>query len=618
LFGGRVIGKSAGDGSFAARSVDPRWSLRAEASGYAPSSLVDLEVGEHAAGATSLRIELHLLHRGGCVAGKVVDELGHGLAGAIVAIGKGGSMHKEGAVTRESFDAAVAVTDESGGFRCDSLTPGLLPIAVRANGHADMLSEVTCTVGTTEEVTLVLTRGVGVHGCVRDEQGALVVGAVIRVVAAADDGTSIDSLSRRPVATLRPPETRSDAAGCYRLQLLPPGTLHLLAAGRGKGVQFQGTCRATMAVRGGDDVTWDPLLVVGKTIRVEVVDEQGNPEFVGAPVIAISEQRSDRGDQLLGLPDRASKVCVFKDCADVPYTVAVCVHLMDDVRKWIYQTGVRPGDPLVRLVVPGKPKTPPQPPGSVSGGLVDAGHRLDGRSVKLSLCSRGTRRDLELSKGRFHIEDVEPGRYFVWVMADEDPVAKGPWFELHSGQDLDVGDVVTEPGVTVRVAVRVPTGGNLGAPKAFLGEGFNHRAMRWDGEHLVAANITPGRYRLRLHTKGWHAPPRDVDVVAGRDTLLSIDAAPALERQLEFKFPMPEQWQQCDFVLRDREGTMVAEIPGYASESIGPFPYVWKGDLPIGQFTLEATLDGKVNKWPVDLRESVPSEQVLRFSLRPR
>jgi hypothetical protein len=39
-------------------------------------------------------------------------------------------------------------------------------------------------------------------------------------------------------------------------------------------------------------------------------------------------------------------------------------------------------------------------------------------------------------------------------------------------------------------------------------------------------------------------------------------------------------------------------------------------DVPA--LTLEAMLDGVRHTWPVDLRESVPSGQVLRFSLRGR
>lgn len=614
ISGGRAITTTAVDGSFAARAVDPRWSLRAEAPGYAPSGVVDLESLEHAADATSLRVELHLLQRGGRVAGKVVDELGQGIAGALVAIGNCGGAHKEGTTTSEVFDGTVAFADASGGFTCDGLAPGLLPIAARADGYADSTSEVTCTVGTTTAVTLVMARGVTVQGCVHDESGAAVVGAVIRALADSADGASIDSLPRMRSAMLRPPETRSDATGCYRLQFLPPGTLHLQAAGPAKAGPFQGVCRETRSVRAGDEVTWDPVLVVGKTIRIAIVNEDGTPRL--AVAIAIPELAIGPPEQLSAFPDRTSKICVFKDCADVPYTVATAVNLAGERRQWIYRTGVRAGDPVVRLVVP--PQPPPQPPGSVSGRIVDAGHRLDRSPVQLSLCSRLTRQDLELRQDRFHADEVEPGRYFVWATTKDGSVAIGPWFDLHSGQNLDVGDLVTEPAGTVHITVRGPAGADLGALQASLGESWNYRAMRFDGQQLVAENVTAGRYRMSVRARGWYARPHDVEVQAGRDTRLTLEVVPAIVRKIMFVLPLPELWKRCEFALRDAGGTMVAEIPGYTSEGNGPFPYFWEGELPLGQFSLEATLDGEVTRWPVDLSDSTTSGQVLRFSLRER
>lgn len=611
ISGASAIAKAGASGSFAVRAVDPQWSLMAEAAGYAPSSLVDLETVEHAAGAAGLQVELFLLHRGGGVAGKVQDELGRGIAGAVIAIGKGGTVHW-GTPVRESWSGAVSVADENGDFSCDGLAPGRLPIAARADGYACVESEVTCAVGATKRVLMVLPRGVTVHGCVRDEQRGIVAGATIRALAVPAGDTAIDS-GRQNAGMLLRPETRSDAEGNYRLQFVSPGTVHLLASGPGTGASFEGVARASMPAHGGDEVAWDPVLVAGKTIRVVLVNEHDNPRVT--PVTAIPEQ-AGHAEPISGLPDRPSNAVVFKGCADVPHTVAVMVVVAEGRRKWIYQTGVRPGDPEVRLVVPPPPKV--EPPGSISGGVVDAGHRFEGRSARLRLQSISSRRDLKLEQGRFHIEDVPPGRYFVQAETEEGPVANGPWFDLGSGQHLDVGNLVTEPGVGVRVAVRAPLGADLGVPAGILGKRFDYRKMRWDGEHLVAANLTPGRYLLRVRAKGWYALPHEIEVKAGQDTLQAVDVVSAIERSLEFVFPLPGQWQQCDVLLRDAQGKIVAEVAEFTSDAIGPSSYVWKSYLPFGQFTLEAMLDGKRFEWPVDLRESADSTRAWRFSLRER
>src|SRR5204862_2448123 len=118
-------------------------------------------------------------------------------------------------------------------------------------------------------------------------------------------------------------------------------------------------------------------------------------------------------------------------------------------RRWIYVRGVVPGGPDVEMVMPAEAA---QQPGEVTGRVVDTGNRLMGRTPEIRVSAFTRSSPAQLNGDRFTASEMSPGRYFVWVQADGEPVAVGTAFELQSGQKLDIGDVVTEPGGTLRIA----------------------------------------------------------------------------------------------------------------------------------------------------------------------
>ena len=613
--GGRVIAASDAGGAFAVRAVDPKWSLGARAARYAPSRLVDLEGVTRPADALAVQIRLELMRPGATVAGVVVDQSGTPVAGATVVLGRGMGGHYEPPITRESWSPHVADTGDDGAFRCDGVEPGEQPIDARADGCTRASSSVTCVAGQTAQVTLVVARGFVVRGTVRDEKGSAVAGAIVTSLdpLVASFGWLEGALSER--RELKRPRTRSDAAGRFELRSVPEGAADVIAATQGGswGSAVTASCSATLSGRAGDELAWDPVLTAGKTLRVRLVDEHGKPAHYGTSMLAYAEQPAGLATALSVLVERDTPgLFVFPNCADVPYTVGARVHSAALGTRWVYVHGVVPGGLDVELLMPAMLK---QGSGEVTGRIVDAGNRLAGRAAEISLSTSVMRVRAQLDGDRFTARQVPPGRWFVWLQADGEPVVVGPTFELQDGQQLDIGDVVTEPGGTLRVALRTNDGATIDKPAADLDSSYRRQRLKWDGTHLVATNATVGRHRVQLSTPGWHAPPRDVEVTAGGDSVVTLDVAPASHRRFRFTMPFPDQWQRCEFALRDAAGNVVS-ADSTTTAATGIEPHWWQAPQPFGQFTLEAVVDGVRRAWPVDLRDAGSAGEPLRFSLR--
>ena len=214
---------------------------------------------------------------------------------------------------------------------------------------------------------------------------------------------------------------------------------------------------------------------------------------------------------------------------------------------------------------------------------------------------------------RFFAKDVRPGRYYISARDDRGVILVGPPFDLQPGQHLDLGDLATEPGASLRIVLRVPGGADLGKPGVYLGGRSGYWRTRWDGTQFIADNVTVGRHPLAVKTDDWHAPPRDVEVVAGQDNLVTVDLVPAVRRRLNVVMPLPGQWQRCALTLRDGSGSLVAKGEFKAPNA---WQIPWQENLPLGEFTLEVDLDGCKRTWPVDLRDPATGSRPLRFSLR--
>ena len=98
------------------------------------------------------------------------------------------------------------------------------------------------------------------------------------------------------------------------------------------------------------------------------------------------------------------------------------------------------------------------------------------------------------------------------------------------------------------------------------------------------------------------AVPRDLELVAGQEQFVTLEVVPATLRRFHVTMPWPEDWQRCEFAVRDQAGALLARDLA-TSAGVGIAPHRWHVTLPFGQFTLEAVLDGTRRTWPIDLRD---------------
>jgi hypothetical protein len=113
----------------------------------------------------------------------------------------------------------------------------------------------------------------------------------------------------------------------------------------------------------------------------------------------------------------------------------------------------------------------------------------------------------------------------------------------------------------------------------------------------------------------WFAPPRDVDLVAGGDTLVTLDVVPGRMRRMRVTMPLPDRWERCQLTVKDLHGAMLDTVT-VTTATVGITPAQWQPVLPLQLLVLEADLHGRRQSWPLDCRDPATAATTLRFSLR--
>ena len=262
--GGRVAASARTDagGNFTIRFLAAGvYRIRARKAGYVEGSVsgIRLEEREELSGVV---VELE---RGGAIVGRVLDEAGQPVSGAIIY-----AWLYRGKRVARTFKTT---TDEQGRFRLDNLPQGDYRLRATAKGYLNEhhYEDTTVSADQESEVNFMLRKGASISGIITDETGNPVHRA--RITLAKTDGTALFAH-----------QTFSDKNGSFSLVGLPEGTFKLKVWHKEYLPQEAGpfTLRPPDEMR---DVRI--ILAQGVTLKGVVTDSDGNP-LAGITVAATS------------------------------------------------------------------------------------------------------------------------------------------------------------------------------------------------------------------------------------------------------------------------------------------------------------------------------------------
>ena len=258
------------------------FSVEVEAGSYALSARRGEEAGA---------LEAPLVVSGGRTVRDVRVRLGPGavLEGRVVEKSSGGpvqGVHVDVSPYEASGDLGRAVTDAEGHFSVSALAPGVYDVVASAPGYSQSLRRgVTLTQGERFPLEITLKRTGSVEGSVKDAAGRPLQGVRVAGDNPWNGGTGPP-----------PPETRTDAAGHYRLEGIDEGPRAITARREGASMGIY-----RMVNVEGDLAPVDFVLEETGGVRGRVRSAQGPLPAVALEVRAISAP--DREPSFSGTPD---------------------------------------------------------------------------------------------------------------------------------------------------------------------------------------------------------------------------------------------------------------------------------------------------------------------------
>jgi len=262
--GGRIVAsaKTDADGNFTIRFLAAGvYRITARKAGYAEGSVsgIRLEEGEELSGVV---VELE---RGGAIVGRVLDEAGQPVDGALIH-----AWLYRGKRVARTFKTA---TDEQGHFRLDNLPQGNYRLRATAKGYLNErhYEDTTVSADQESEVNFMLQKGASISGIITDEAGNSIHKA--RVTLAKSDGTALFAH-----------QTFSDKNGSFSLVGLPEGTYKLKVWHK----EYLPQDAGPFTIRPPDEMRDVRIILVqGATLNGVVTDSNGNP-LAGITVAATS------------------------------------------------------------------------------------------------------------------------------------------------------------------------------------------------------------------------------------------------------------------------------------------------------------------------------------------
>lgn len=587
----RTVARTGANGAYRVRAVQPALALSARADGFAPALLRPL----HGRGQRA-RLDFTLDRPGARLRGIVRDPEGRPVASARVAVGDPSGYAEDDPEGVSSFLEArglrVETTDAAGRFHAAGAYPGFgLAVAVQAEGFPIALANVRVALGATAFAEIVLAPPATLSGVVRTPAGQPAGG--VRLTTVLCDGTD-----EVPFAL---PAATSDAAGRFRLELLPARSTLRLDPGRALGAATLVTLRLPPG-----ETQRDLVLAADDALRGRVEAPAGTT--LDGWFVQAYEQLG--GGRIRRAPLAADGRFEVASCDRPPYRLEL--YAATD-RPVLRRDEVAPGPELV-LAAPLL--------GVLRGMWVDQAGLLPAGAVpEIRIAHREsvTLPPTWLEDGRFVFERLRPGRY-RFTVGHAERVLCARTLELAPGEDLDLGRIPgAAPGslaVTldphapsgVRGSVHDDGGGEVAALELVEGP---------TGPRLGAAALPPGEWLLELEAEGQARFTTRFRIESAQRTELAVALAPGVERSLAFRVD-PAMWETLAVELRDARGelVLVQRILRRYWPTAGPGP-ILVARLAVGTYALAAETDtGLRVRASFDVPALVPQEEPLAFEPR--
>ena len=494
---GHVVARCDERGSFVLRDVGPDHYLGARCRGFAPSGLRSVRgtIGDR------LPLVLRLEHDGVALRGRVVDEHGDPVPGALVLLGEEepASVRLEDGSFAPAAPPQRARAGDEGRFELESAPLGPQPLQVRASGFAPLRSSLEVFAGAPNECRLTLVREARVVGRVRGPDGRPIAGAWVYT---------------DPPERFASSGAWSGLDGGFELAGLGGERIVLVAQN-----EEHGRAERELDLAPGETREWEATLGHGPRITGQVLDEHGSP-LAGAVVVALDpgnpEQRvrSNTTDgegsfAITGIAEQAYRMWVQPPLGwrDFP--------LLEVAEAW-------PGDaPLVLRV-----------PASAERGRITAqvcgpdGAPLAGAELQVWHVEERQWRSFvsQAADGAITVEDVPAGRVELELRHPEHPWLHLGEKQVTAGATLELGRLELAAAGSLRARLTGLAESDYAALTAMLADASNRESgvARITPGSLTAGALAPGEHVLVLGGDGVRQVRRTFSIRAGVETTFDL------------------------------------------------------------------------------------------------
>ena len=494
----RRVGRSAADGSFRV-ALATGGRLGAAHASYGPSPMFLVRPAPAGRDPNTRTLQLTLCTHTGNVAGFVLGQDGLPLPAAEIEL-------RHTAAAPEGADLAAPPvrvrSDEHGAFLAANVPAGAIDYRVRCPGHGRVHGKLTLAPGAMHKLQVTLTGSCRLRGTMTDEAGNPLAGAQVAVGGA---------------GAFPPLRATTDAKGCYEVTELAPGLLAVQARhGSTGGPLLQ--ANGEVELRPTEVAEWHAVLTaaaIGNQLLGHLVDARGEP-LPGWRVLAhqprnrsaVASTGSDGGFRIPLPKARTVDLRAFAPGRDL-------THFADSVLL-----GVDSSSAAVRFVAGRGSFT------TARGRVVGATGAGLPATIRCWHLERSEYVEFPTTgEGAFDLREVPAGTLDVEFHAPRSTRVCRHGVRAQVGADLDFGDIVLEPGASLRGLVLGPNGASVDDVHVQVVAKDADWIATYDAGRYQFAALPAGTHRLQVQAPGVAAATFEVTVHAGQDLERDIQLA---------------------------------------------------------------------------------------------